>query len=65
MRPTSNDADNETNDTKVLGQDNQEVSWTQVMTLGYSWSLHNNPDECIKLYPRYSWCLHWPMNEME
>ena len=35
---------------KVLGQDNQEVSQTQVMTLGHSWSLHNEPDESFKLH---------------
>ena len=50
---------------KVLGNDNKKVSKIQVMTLGHSWSLHNEPDESIKLDPRYSWCLHCPMNEMK
>ena len=35
------------------------------MILGYSLSLHNKPDESLKLHPRYNWCLHWPMNEMK
>ena len=35
---------------KVLGQDNQEVGYIQVMTLGHSWSLHNECDESIKNY---------------
>ena len=34
------------------------------MTLGHSWSLHNEPDESIKLHPKHNWCLHWPLNEM-
>ena len=50
---------------KLLGYDNQMVSYTQVMTLGHSWSLHNEPDESLKLHPWYKWCLHWPMNEMK
>ena len=50
---------------KVLVQDNQEVSQTQIMTIGHSWSLQNEPGESLKLHPSYSWCLHWTINEMK
>ena len=36
MKPASNEAYKEMNDTEDVRLDNQEVSWTQVMTLGHS-----------------------------
>ena len=33
------------------------------MTLGHSWSLHNELDESLKLHPMYNWRLHCPVNE--
>ena len=50
---------------KMLGYVNQEVSQIQEMTFGNSWSFDNKPDESLKLHSMYSWCLHWPMNEMK
>ena len=41
------------------------MGYIQVMILGHSWSLHNEPDKILKLHPRYSWCLHLPMNELK
>ena len=58
MRPASNDAHNEINDTKGV-----RIGWSRgVLVLSNdtqpSWSLHNEPNESLKLHTRYSWCLY-------
>ena len=53
-----------TTDNKMFVKDNQEVkpdSSNDIRSLLVI-ALHD-PDESLKLYPRYNWCLHHPLNE--
>ena len=53
----------EMNDTEVFVQDNQEVKLDSSNDIrSFLVIALHNPDESLKLHPRYSFCLHQPTN---